>query len=123
MAHTQNELNRCAWTILVNVAQEHDYITYKDLANRINRLIGTKYSPKNIGQNALDLIERFCLKQRLPDLTALVVEQQSEIPGKDFFAANKVPTELSVPALRYQWTKIRDQVWQTAWPESPPSEW
>ncbi len=123
MAHTQNELNRCAWTILVNVAREREYITYQELANRINRSIGTTYSAKHIGQNALDLIERFCLKQGLPDLTALVVEQQKEIPGRDFFEANGVPYDLPLPSLRYRWTLIRDQIWDTSWPQNPPSQW
>lgn len=124
MAHTQDELNRHAWRILVGIAHEHDYITYGQLANRINELIGTKYTQKNIGQIALDKIERHCIKNGLPDLTGLVVRQESEIPGKDFFVANGGYTdEQSEAALRYRWIQIRECVWQTPWPSEPPNNW
>ncbi|MCL6561501.1 MAG: hypothetical protein K6U87_00665 [Firmicutes bacterium] len=120
--HSQSELNRIAWSILVQRAANRDLITYQELADEINKVLGTKYTHRHIGQNALDRIENYCLQQGYPDLTALVVEKTGDqLPGKNFFEKNGIlVNENNAAARRYHWIQIRDAVWSRTWSTTPP---
>ena len=86
--HFREELNRVAWPLLVAVAQRRETMTYQDLATAINRTLKTDYQSHLVGSNALDLIERYCIRKGLPDLTAMVVRKDDDLPGPDFYRAN-----------------------------------
>lgn len=122
-SHTQRELNAAAWPILVEAAKNNDYMTYDDLAQAINKKIGTTYTSRHIGQNALDRIETYCLKHDWPDLTALVISKSKELPGKDFFRRNNLNYDgVSEATLRNYWITIRNAVYAFTWQLNAPND-
>jgi putative restriction endonuclease len=67
------------WARLADLAVERRTETYSQVAPLIDT------NPLSV-RHALDLIQRYCLDQRLPPLTALVVSQQDGLPGDGFIA-------------------------------------
>ena len=62
-----------------------------------------------VGIKALDCIEWYCLKHNLPDLTALVVHKQDQLPGDGFFRSNQIPMA-NRANLHNLWLQIAQQV-------------
>jgi hypothetical protein len=75
------------YQILIGYAARHQTISYLDLA----RLIGWK-SGRPLGK-PLGYLMFWCQKNKLPPITAIVVDRNSGIPGTGFTAATagKVP--------------------------------
>ena len=117
------EKNRAAWPVLVSVAAAQETISYKQLALEVNRRCGTHIIPRQVGQQALDRIERWCIAQGIPDLTAVVVAEAPHmqgIPGADFFVKNGLDPDASVGVRRHRWSQIRNQVWRHPYSAEPP---
>lgn len=67
-----------AWNVLVEYAVNKETITYKELGDKLNVHHRTcRYF--------LDCIQNFCLEEKLPPLTILVVNQKGEV-GNGFIA-------------------------------------
>src|SRR5712671_1462437 len=91
------------WPVLVFAAQNRQTLTYEQLA----KLIGVA-PPPALGQ-LLDPIQRYCLANKLPALTALVVGSKSGIPSTGFTAA----TAADVPAAQ------QEVYARSEWPAAP----
>ena len=68
-----------SWQVLNEFAASSRCVTYGQLANRI----GIHHRPVRY---VLDLIQNYCLEERLPPLTLLAVNQVSGLPGDGFVA-------------------------------------
>jgi putative restriction endonuclease len=84
------ELAYRAWPILGQRAAERSVITYGDLA----RLLGTHH--RQIGK-VLSVIQDYCVDEKLPPLTILIVNKATGHPGEGFVAwdADDIPTGLA----------------------------
>lgn len=67
------------WPVLANTAQKGSTITYEEVAPHIPT------NPLSVGR-ALGPIQDYCLDNRLPPLTSIVVSKQKAIPGDGFVA-------------------------------------
>ncbi len=68
-----------AWPILCIAARNGEPISYKQLANAI----GMHHRPLNY---LLEVIQKYCITERLPPLTAVVVRQDTKMPSTGFTA-------------------------------------
>ena len=93
------------WPVLVLAAHNRQTLTYEQLA----KMIGV-VPPPALGK-LLEPIQRYCMSNKLPPLTALVVSKKSGIPKAGFTAA----TAADVPAAQ-------EQVFDYDWPASPTPE-
>lgn len=93
-----NQLERAyrTWPILIQVAKDKDKITYGQLAQLLN-------IHHRAVRFALSIIQDYCIEEKLPPLTILVVNK-SEKPGAGFIACDlkDFETELS-RVWRYDW--------------------
>lgn len=69
------------WDVLVALAPHGRIITYEDLAKTLET------HPRAV-RFALELVQNYCMKYRLPPLTILVVNKQTNEPGAGFIAWN-----------------------------------
>jgi hypothetical protein len=69
------------WSILAWAARNRQVLTY----NHISKLIGVPTA--GIG-GLLGPIQAYCFQTRIPPLTALVVQQETGIPGAGFTGVN-----------------------------------
>ena len=83
------------WPILTLCASQRQTLSY-DL---LGRPIGV--SRPGLGQ-LLEPIQSFCILQRLPALTVLVVSENSGLPGEGFIAAPDVPAEQAA-VFKWPW--------------------
>lgn len=90
------------WPVLVYAAGNRQTITYA----RLGRLIGVPHV--GLGQ-LLEPIQSYCLVERLPPLTILVVQDKTGMPGTGFIAAQDIPSSQAV-------------VFTTDWPSCPTPE-
>lgn len=67
------------WNILTEAARNDQILTYSDIAKAIDT------NPLSV-RMALEPIQDFCLKNRLPPLTAIVVGKATKSPGDGFIA-------------------------------------
>lgn len=116
------EYNRAAWPLLVETARAGDTITYQKVADVVNQLCHARLSAHLVGPNALDRIEAWCLRQGIPDLTAVVVAKEAGIPGADFFRRNGVDPSAPQGRRHHRWSQIRKQVWEHAYGDEPPPD-
>ena len=72
------------WPLLALCASQRQVLSYEQLS----KLIGV-FRP-GLGQ-LLEPIQSYCLLQRLPALTSLVVSEVTGLPGEGFIAAPDVP--------------------------------
>jgi hypothetical protein len=72
------------WSTLALAARNRQTLTY----DMLGRLTGTPRM--GLGQ-LLEPVQSYCLVQRLPPLTALVVSGRTGLPGLGFIAAQDVP--------------------------------
>jgi putative restriction endonuclease len=86
------------WSILTRRASERRNITYGDLAKQL----GIHHRPTRY---ILDLIQNYCLSEKLPPLTVLAINKTTGIPGPGFIAWDTDNLEQG-----------RQQVFNFAWP-------
>jgi putative restriction endonuclease len=79
MSVNQNERAFRAWPILTGTASHGATITYSELAHRI----GIHHRPVRF---VLGVIQDYCLAEKLPPLTIVVVNQLFRQPGEGFLA-------------------------------------
>lgn len=84
------------WPVLNLAAVNRQTLTY-DL---LSRLIGVPRP--GLGQ-LLEPIQSYCLLNRLPPLTALVVSSESGLPGAGFIAAADIPAA-HAQVFSYSWS-------------------
>ena len=86
-----NELQiKLAEQLLLSVLHKELYVTYSELAERVNPPIHHRNVGKNIGQ-----ISKLCHELGLPLLSAKVVSKSTSIAGEGFFALQQ---SLGIPA-------------------------
>ena len=83
------------WPILTLCAARRQTLTY-DL---VGRLIGV---PRQGLGHLLEPIQSYCILNRLPALTVLVVSETSGLPGEGFVAAQNVPEEQNA-VFKFAW--------------------
>ncbi len=90
-----------AWPILIQEASlGHRQITYGQLSHRL----GIHHRPIRY---VLDLIQRYCMQNRLPPLTVLVVNQYTRRPGSGFIGCNSYEIDRCIErVLGYPWSSI-----------------
>lgn len=84
-----------AWPVLTWAARNRQVITYEILA----RLTGMHAA--GLG-SVLEKIQSYCLLNRLPPLSALVVNKGTGLPSPGFVAVTDVPRAL-VEVFEYDW--------------------
>ncbi len=67
------------WPVLIEAAKKETTLTYSELAPVINT------NPLSVGR-ALGPILFYCLENRLPPLTVLIINKKTRIPGEGFIA-------------------------------------
>jgi hypothetical protein len=89
------------WDVLILKAKESETITYKVLAEQIN-------VHHRALKHALEVIQDYCLENRLPHLTALVVNSVTGVPG----AGNNLDDALLgaeyEKIFKYKWSELRN---------------
>jgi len=96
----QHERAYRAWQILIEVALKHKMITYGELANKLIM----HHRPLRY---VLDIIQNYCLDEKLPPLTILVVNQVTGIPGPGFIAWDVDNFDQGLEAVfNYSWLTI-----------------
>lgn len=83
------------WPVLVLAARGRQVLSYDLLAH----LIGV---PRVALGQMLEPIQSYCILNRLPALTSLVVSDETGVPGLGFIAAEDVPREQS-RVFRHDW--------------------
>lgn len=100
------------WSYLVELASKKELLTYTELAELVRRASRIPFTKRNI-HKALSPIQDFCLTERHPILTAIIVRKGKGTPGK----------ERGVPGDGFAWKKVsswkeeRDKVWEFNWNE------
>ena len=85
------------WPILTLSATNKQILTYDVLA----KLIGVP--PPALGQ-LLEPIQSYCLIEKLPPLTILVVSKKTGLPGSGFGAVSDIPKN-QIKVFEYDWLK------------------
>jgi hypothetical protein len=83
------------WSVLVLAARNRQVLSYDLLAH----LIGV---PRVALGQMLEPVQSYCILNRLPALTSLVVSDETGVPGQGFIAAEDVPREQS-KVFRHDW--------------------
>ena len=73
------------WAVLALAARNRQVLTY----GIVSKLIGVPQA--GLGQ-LLEPVQSYCLLNKLPPLTILVVSEQSGMPGAGFIAASDIPS-------------------------------
>src|SRR4051812_7109612 len=81
---TRSERAQQLWSLLALAATNRQILTY-DMVARLTGVVRP-----SIG-DFLRPIQQYCTENKLPPLTALVVGEQTGIPGEGFIAAADVP--------------------------------
>lgn len=84
-----------AWPVLTIAASNRQLLTYELLGKH------TGMHAAGLGE-VLERIQSFCLLNRLPPLSAIVVNKSSGLPGTGFIAATDVPKAL-MQVFSYDW--------------------
>lgn len=70
--------------ILIEVASARKTITYGDLSSCFRSRFNQEYSPE-FWRTPLGMISRICMENSLPPIPAVVVNQDTQMPGEGFF--------------------------------------
>ena len=108
------DVARMAWPILVRLAVGKKTTTYGEIAEELGGLNHYTQVPK-----VLDIIQRWCLSQKHPDLTSVVVSKETGVPGSGYWKAHKGES-LPVPDQIVLWEKDRNQSASFNWPTGAP---
>lgn len=84
------------WPLLCQCASHRQTLTY-ELAGRLTGMM-----VPGMGQ-VLEPVQSYCLLNRLPALSSLVVSAKSGLPGAGFIAAESVPAEQAA-VFAWPWT-------------------
>ncbi|MEP0826926.1 MAG: HNH endonuclease [bacterium] len=88
-----------AWELLTRVARSKRFVTYQELA----AALGTHHRADRF---VLGLIQDYCLKEKLPPLTILVVNKHTGKPGSGFIGCSNESLDEGVNGVRgYDWSK------------------
>lgn len=88
------------WNELIKVAKRQELITYSDLAKNIGCHHRALYYP-------LGYIQDYCLAEKLPPLTMLVVNKATGLPGDGFIATDtKLFNKTRKEIYAFEWSKI-----------------
>jgi hypothetical protein len=83
------------WPALALAARNRQVLTYEIMG----RLIGV---PRHGLGRLLEPIQSYCLLNKLPPLTILVVSEETGIPGTGFIAAQNIP-RTQVEVFAFDW--------------------
>jgi putative restriction endonuclease len=90
------------WPVLTDAARESRLVTYGDIAPTIPT------NPLSVGR-ALGPIQSFCLENRLPPLTAIVVGKNTKVPGDGFIAWDVDDLESAhKKVFDYDWSLVKN---------------
>jgi hypothetical protein len=92
---TRAERGQQLWSLLALAATSRQVLTYDIIA----RLTGVVRP--SIG-DFLRPIQQYCTENKLPPLTALVVSEQTGLPGEGFIAAHDVPLA-QLQVFQHRW--------------------
>lgn len=101
-------MDKVAYTkeVLITCAKENSVIVGSDLAKRVG-IIGSE------DINAvLDSIAASCVEEKVPNLTALVVQASTGIPSLRYFKLYSEVSTDSRKVRRQHWQKIRDSIYE-----------
>ena len=70
--------------VLVEVAKRHDVITYGQLSDRFEPMLGYRWAPQAWAQ-PLGELSLMCIEHGLPAISALVINKDLQMPGEGFF--------------------------------------
>ncbi|MBC3919412.1 HNH endonuclease [Undibacterium sp. CY18W] len=88
------------WPILIEAAKHGETVTYEDVAPLIDT------NPLSVGY-ALSPIQDYCLTNRLPPLTILVVGKKSHVPGNGFIAWDISDLQSGIQSVfNFQWSSV-----------------
>lgn len=102
MAANNERYAYLAWPALCGCAAQQSVITYTALGEQIHRHF------RHLG-SVLSVIQDYCLQERLPPLTILVVKKTTGHPGDGFIAwnADDIPTGKQ-QVYAYNWAALRN---------------
>jgi hypothetical protein len=92
---TRVERAQQLWSLLALAATSRQILTY-DIVARVTGVVRP-----SIG-DFLRPIQQYCIENQLPPLTALVVSEQTGLPGEGFVAAADVPMA-QMQVFQYRW--------------------
>ena len=96
---TTSEWASRIWPVLTLTASNYQVLTYDRLAKAIGQIRPA------LGQ-CLEPIQSFCIVNKLPALTSIVVSEKTGLPGTGFTAAADVPrTQMDV--FNHNWKKTK----------------
>src|SRR5688500_4556906 len=87
-----------AWPVLILAAKNRHILTYELLG----RLTGMHAA--GLG-SVLEQIQSYCLRHRLPPLSALIVNKSTGLPSPGFVAASDVPRAIAT-VFEHDWLAI-----------------
>jgi putative restriction endonuclease len=91
-----------AWNILIQYASKRNTLTYGQLGKHL----GIHHRPTRY---FLDLIQNYCLEQKLPPLTVLAINQTSGVPGPGFIAWDTDDLEQGrQQVFNYAWSSLEN---------------
>ena len=90
------------YLILIGAAQRHEIITYGDLGPMLGHVRGGAFLAQQLGP-----LMAWCVRNKLPALTSLVVNRQTGIPGEGLSTVgeNDFPAEQQ-RVFEYDWYSI-----------------
>jgi len=98
----QHERAYRTWSILTQYASNRSSITYGQLAKRL----GIHHRPTRY---ILDLIQNYCLEEKLPPLTVLAINQTTGLPGPGFIAWDIYNLEQGrQQVFNYSWASLEN---------------
>ena len=101
MAIDQEERAQKAWIKLVELAKTHEKCTYKEIGD----FIGIHHRTVRY---ALELIQNYCLNNKLPPITILVINQTGN-PGTGFIAAEEKDfVQKTNEVFNYDWNRVEN---------------
>jgi hypothetical protein len=90
----------CAiWDVLIAQAAENKTITYKSLSEKVN-------VHHRALRHALEVIQEFCQTNKLPHLTALVINSTTGLPGAGNNLDDSLLEKEYQRIFRYNWTAM-----------------
>ena len=90
------------WPILVETARNHNTLYYSDLAPHIGVI------SRSVG-SALGPIYWYCLNEKLPPLTSIVINRRHQVPGMGFRAWPRDDIESAQNFVRqFQWNSVEN---------------
>lgn len=90
------------WNELIKCAKDRTTITYGELAERID-------SHHRALRYPLGYIQDYCLDERLPPLTMLVINKATKLPGDGFIATNRKLFDKTLNDIyEYNWEQLNN---------------